>query len=171
MLPKSPWTNFNQALTILLTCFTPQNCDNLHFMISQRSHCWNIVNSVTNTNLMPTVKFNCNWIKPVLNRSKEKISKDIFKETRYLIERVLRLVAAVLVTTERSQGEFFLLDFINNLQSFCNQLSHSQVHLRYSPVASVGEVMPRDVVFTLPCSGRTRSLILGFDVSLPWIVE
>eukprot|EP00092_Neocalanus_flemingeri_P017319 GFUD01018732.1.p1 GENE.GFUD01018732.1~~GFUD01018732.1.p1 ORF type:complete len:479 (+),score=114.93 GFUD01018732.1:52-1488(+) len=153
----------------LADLFHPQNCDNLYSKINLRSHCWDIVDSVSTADLMPTVKFNCNWIKPALNRSKEKISKDIYKDTRYLMERVLRLLAAVQITTECSQPEFLLMNVIENLQSFCTELTHSRVHLRYLPSATVGEVMSRDVVFTLPCSGRTRCLLLGFDVIIPWM--
>ena len=156
----------------LADLFHPQNCDNLHFIISQRSHCWEIVKSISTTNLMPVVKFN-SWLKPVLNRSREKIYKDIHKATRYLLERVLRLVAAVELTTESSQTGFSLVDVIGNLQSFCSQLSHKQVQLRYLPGATLGEVMLRDVVFTLPCSrrGRTKGLVVGFDIVMPWMLE
>ena len=95
----------------------------------------------------------CNGI---ANRSKEKISKDIYKETRYLIERVFRLVAAVVLTSEMSLSEFSLLTIINNLQSLYSDLAHSEVDLQYLHVQE-GETLPRDVFFPIPCSGRQKA--------------
>jgi len=163
-------SKLNSGCDNLVDLFYPQNYNNLLSMISLKNHCWFIADGIITTNLMPSVSFNCDWIKPVLNRSKEKISKDIYKETRYLIERVFRLVAAVVLTSEMSLSEFSLLTIINNLQSLYSELGHSEVDLQYLHVRE-GETLPRDVVFTIPCSGRTRSLQLGLDVFLPYIVD
>ena len=167
---KTTLKKLSSGCESLVDLFYPQNYNSLRTMLSLRNHCWTIVDRAMTSNLMPSMKL-CDWIKPVLNRSKERIVRDMFKETRYLLQRIHRLVAAVVLTTELSSSVFSLLTVIENLQSFCGELNDTQVELQYLQISDVEETLPRDVVFLIPCSGGSRSLQLGVDLTLPWMLE
>jgi len=148
----------------LVNLFYPQNDSELHLLVTMTDHCWSKISA--DTTLPKTSKvILSDWLKPVLNWSKEKVMKDIYRETRYLIGRIHRLFAAVVLTSELSK--LSVPSTVQNLQYLCSKLCMSEVEVKYLEESA----MSRDVVFIFPCGEGRTNIHLGFNIYLPTLPE
>jgi len=148
----------------LVNLFYPQNHSQLHLLVTMTDHCWS--RKSPDTTLPKTSKvILSDWLKPVLNWSKEKVMKDIYRETRYLIGRIHRLFAAVVLTSELAK--LSVPSTVQNLQYLCSKLSMSEVEVKYLEESA----MSRDVVFIFPCGEGRTNIHLGFNIYLPSLPE
>jgi len=91
--------------------------------------------------------------------------KDIYRETRYLIGRIHRLFAAVVLTSELSK--LSVPSTVQNLEYLCSKLCMSEVEMEYLEESA----MSRDVVFIFPCDEGRTNIHLGFNIYLPSLPE
>jgi len=148
----------------LVDLFYPQNISQLYLLVTMADYCWARTSSDLAHLKMSKVILS-DWLKPVLNWSKEKVIKDIYRETRYLIGRISRLFAAVVLTSELSG--LSVPSMAQNLQYLCSKLSMSEVEMEYTEKSA----MSKDVVFIFPCGESRTNIHLGFNIYLPCKAE
>merc|ERR1719233_1698777 len=107
----------------LVDLFYPQNISQLYLLVTMADYCWTRTSSDLAHLKMSKVILS-DWLKPVLNWSKEKVIKDIYRETRYLIGRMSRLFAAIVLTSELSG--LSVPSIVQNLQYLCSKHVRSE---------------------------------------------
>ena len=102
---------------------------------------------------------------PAGNDVEEKVWKDLYRETRYLIGSIQRLLAAVVLTSQLTGEQTSVPSIIQNLQYLCSKLSKSDVELEYLEESA----MTRDIVFIFPCRRARTNIHLGVNIYLPGV--
>ena len=147
----------------LVDLFFPQNYSQLHLLVTITDHCW----ARSSSDILNNKTIISDWLKPVLNWSKEKVWKDLYRETRYLIGRIQRLLAAVVLTSQLTREPLSVPSIIQNIQYLCSKLSKSDAEIEYLEESA----MTRDVVFIFPCRRARTNIHLGVNIYLPCVAE
>ena len=132
--------------------FFPQNLTKLNNAISFRRAVFSL--GPPESGQMPEVMFNSSWLHPVLSAASnyQKIAWDPNGELRYLLGRVLRLVASLVLCAEFDDGQ---LDPYEQLNSFFH-------HLNCPSLENSRE--DRDVQFLIHSKNLGSTLVIGINL-------
>ena len=114
---------------------------------------------------MPTLTFNSEWLRPVLNTSCERVLSDKNKLTRYYVGRTVRLIGSVVKCCVFSGHKIdFILSKVANVIGDLNCHKQDNFTLQRTETKESGTV--RDVAYRLPLPLRDdrETLTIEFDV-------
>ena len=120
-------------------------------------------------NFMPRLTINCDWLKPLLNRSCEKVIHDNNKMTRYFVGRAVRLIGSFVKCCDVSNvNTTDMLDMVQELISELNCNKGSKIN-RDEAMEEVNS--RRDVDYIVTCNGGSKVIKVSFDVIVNAIYE
>lgn len=112
---------------------------------------------------MPTLTFNSEWLKPVLNKSCERVISDKNRLTRYYVGRTVRLIGSVVKCCVFSGlGIDSILARIANVIGDLNCHKQDNFTLKRTETEESGII--RDVAYRLPLGDDRETLTIEFDV-------
>ena len=142
----------------LVSLFSPQMGQNI---LTYRHVTYRVDKS--NGVFIPKLTFNSEWLKPMLNKSCERVLSDKNKLTRYYIGRAVRLIGSVVKCCELSgQGLNSVLARIENVIGDLNCHKQANFTLKRATTEENGSV--RDVAYTVPLLDGEEALTIEFDV-------
>ena len=118
---------------------------------------------------MPRIRFLASWLKPVLNWNKDEVRWDPNGEVRFLLGRILKILASVLTATEFDMPTFSVNSLVTNVTKVCSDISDSMIHIECQPeLVEDGkeERLASDVVFIFPCDMKRSIFLLGFKICI-----
>ena len=132
--------------------FFPQNLAKLNKAISFRRPCFSL--SQPESHLMPEAIFNSSWLHPVLSAASnyKKISWDPNGELRYLLQRVLRLAASIVICAEFNDEQ---VNPYNQLDTFFQHLNCSGLE---------NSSADRDVQFLIQSKNLNSTISIGINL-------
>ena len=112
---------------------------------------------------MPTLTFNSEWLKPLLNKSCERILSDKNKLTRYYVARSVRLIGSVVKCCVFSgHGLDSILTKIEKVMCDLNCRKQENFTIRRENSEESGAV--KDVAYRVPLHDGKEALTITFDV-------
>ena len=112
---------------------------------------------------MPTLTFNSEWLKPVLNKSCERVLSDKNRLTRYYVGRTVRLIGSVVKCCVFSGlGMDSILARIANVIGDLNFHKQDNFTLKRTETEESGKM--RDVAYRVPLGDNRETLTIEFDV-------
>ena len=116
----------------------------------------------TEEEFMPYIKFNCDWIKPMLSRTYEKVVSDSNRILRNFIGRSVRLLGSVVKSCEHCGVP--PREIVTRVREQVRTLNcHKSQRLDSAAAEEEADSAPRDVEYGVRC-GDHAALVLSFDV-------
>ena len=141
----------------LVTLFRPQMGHNI---LTYRHVTFRVEES--DGEFMPTLTFNSEWLKPLLNKSCERVLSDKNKLTRYYVARTVRLIGSVVKCCVLSGHR--LDSILSKIENVMCDLNCQKENFTINREKSEESGAVKDVAYRVPLHDGKEALIITFDV-------
>ena len=131
----------------------------------------NVIYSISDRDgdFMPELEFPSEWLRPVLNRSCEKVLRDQYRQLRYFIGRSVRVIGASVRCSSFDNES--TTDILKRIEKLLINLNSSSTKKLEFGVGNANDMKSCDVIYRVSISNGKQVLSIGFKIIANIIIE